>query len=1324
MHKTLKSRIRNTGFILLMALLGALSSGQSVLASQDAAPLHAVPAINFWIDPLERIMIGETFDFVIVVDETTAGEGYRPFVDLLFPTNGADGAAGTDTPDGISFVLAQYEGISLNAVSLVFPDADGADSPGTTGCVSHPFAFDTNGVALQICGTAGDTLVVLELPFSSITVDTPELWIVVTAQVSVLADVDVELSIKSRTGYAFGSDPLNNPCCDAVILSHSANDGTGWPVLSVVPKVVHIEKTYDGPVECPYLNPIDPGIVELDECPYMNIKPVFETVTGPNYARQYTLTVDVAAGQTVTDLDITDLFPNNLAFISVVLVNPASGAIVDSPTVGVAANPPDNDLIVNFPSVTGTAQVVVSFFAPEFDADGVPVLDPNTGNESLASNIAYAVGDWIPVDPRDPGGPDNAKYNGPCPDCVVLHKVHLRSLAVQKTVTIVNDTGTAGYSPGDRLKYTLDFQVSDYFSFGNLILDDTLYDGQRIDLTPGFLPTYSVSDRNTSLVNSAFTYTVYPNGSTPPAAPIPGDDLIIDETGIQGTGPGVVSDGTDGETLLRFFLSRAMLNQAEADGILEGGEAVSLAGPAFGTITFNAIIQEDYSDSYPSGDASVDHGDKLINAVVIDGSIRENGNITNTLGAESNNSDVLFEIPHGNVDKTVYAVNGNTTFTPEIQPQDTITFRLTYNLPNSDSDLLTLIDYLPMPIFGVGEVTTFNDVISAVPPAAGQAQFGPTETLRTLLGAGVVPTMSGAGAVNTLTFAYAPFDDPTDTTSKIDILYTVTMSDDPYPNGLTISNLIYALEDTTNYHVHDDVAIAPFVLKEPGINLSKGVVAGISDTAIYMPNPPSPVPFNPPGSAQPWNGTIPSGDQDPGTPLIDSDVWGIRGGDIFTFAVVLENLGDSTLGAFDISVKDTFPANMQVPAGGLNLQVRRGDGVALTHTPVGAALIDPSGFFDDGILIDDSVDGLTGAAEVYDPSSGRNIIVITYDLQVVESIPNGTEIINTATLMSYAGTNGGPNHVGATPTGNIHTDDALVTTSLRWTVTPPPGSLPDGSVISILETNPNIGLSFGSGVERVGVPANIRIYDPQGIELHEFNVPMLVCYYYSDADLAQAGGNPGNMTINTAANGASAWQALGTTAYPSEKRICADVYHFSLFIVTVPLLPATGFAPDQITERMPQPEEKSYAAYGDMRLEIPKIHVDIPIVGVPKLASGWDLSWLNGEAGYLAGTAFPTWEGNTALTAHVYDADGNPGPFAQLSSLQYGDRFTIRHLGLRYTYEVRSVRQVAPDDLRVLSHETYDWVTLLTCKGYDEDSGLYALRTAVRAVLVIVQADN
>ncbi|MBC8496038.1 MAG: hypothetical protein H8D37_00110 [Chloroflexi bacterium] len=58
----------------------------------------------------------------------------------------------------------------------------------------------------------------------------------------------------------------------------------------------------------------------------------------------------------------------------------------------------------------------------------------------------------------------------------------------------------------------------------------------------------------------------------------------------------------------------------------------------------------------------------------------------------------------------------------------------------------------------------------------------------------------------------------------------------------------------------------------------------------------------------------------------------------------------------------------------------------------------------------------------------------------------------------------------------------------------------------------------------------------------------------------------------------------------------------------------------------------------------------------------------------------------------------------------HGGQIIIHAWGQKHVYEVRA-----------LPHEDYDALTLITCQGFDESSGEYGWRLAVRAVLIDVE---
>jgi LPXTG-site transpeptidase (sortase) family protein len=151
-------------------------------------------------------------------------------------------------------------------------------------------------------------------------------------------------------------------------------------------------------------------------------------------------------------------------------------------------------------------------------------------------------------------------------------------------------------------------------------------------------------------------------------------------------------------------------------------------------------------------------------------------------------------------------------------------------------------------------------------------------------------------------------------------------------------------------------------------------------------------------------------------------------------------------------------------------------------------------------------------------------------------------------------------------------------------------------------------------------------------------------------------------------------------------------------------LPATGFTPNRLTSLPEQPANSAYAAFGDIWLEIPSQGIKTSIVGVPQSPDNtWDVTWLGNDTGWLNGTAFPTWNGNSVLTAHVTNANGLPGPFANLKELKYGEQIIVHLFGGRYIFEVRDSKMARPysTNFAFESLKDHSYLTLITCQGYN-----------------------
>ncbi len=304
----------------------------------------------------------------------------------------------------------------------------------------------------------------------------------------------------------------------------------------------------------------------------------------------------------------------------------------------------------------------------------------------------------------------------------------------------------------------------------------------------------------------------------------------------------------------------------------------------------------------------------------------------------------------------------------------------------------------------------------------------------------------------------------------------------------------------------------------------------------------------------------------------------------------------------------------------------------------------------------------------------------------------------------------------------------------HWSAAEGSGNVPPGVLTSMSDAIGSGPASLPALAARWNYTIDLSLfYGNQAVTgLTDAGLP--VCFYLSLSDRLNAGNDISRLAIGTSHDGAD-WTLLATTRDNNASTICALADQFSLFDVfllppaaenasTPSPLPATGFPHVPGIVLPLQPFEKAYAAYDGLTLEIPTLGVSAPIIGVPQTSGGWDVTWLGSSAGWLDGSAFPTWTGNSVITGHVWNASNTPGIFANLEKLRFGARVKIHAFGQVYTYEVRDNFIISPSGYNsVFRHEDRAWITLVTCDGYDSATGTYRWRTVVRAVLVDVSEE-
>jgi fimbrial isopeptide formation D2 family protein/uncharacterized repeat protein (TIGR01451 family) len=730
MHR--RSRLASLFLVLAVtaASLGLLASN-AVFAGGNPLPVATVNNATG--------LIGETVTLTVTFDNASTGTGdqtgYGPYIDLFLDTTGPDGAPSFD---GLvtTGMRATYLGQPLPGMEVI---------PITGSTYVHPLTGQT--LSVPGYGTRfqnGDTIVVLTLPFGSFTNTQPPAPINVSLRISNLADLGTPLPVTAVAGFRYGADPLDNPGADPPLRQTTPSDA------DVTPTLWTLTKTYLGPED--------------------------ETATGRNYPRRYRLDVDIADGQPVTNLQITDVLANSMritgntaAQMSARLYNtPGVPTEVFNPAnLSGAATPaaPGGTLIYSFGNKTGVQGIDASFefefYIPRDTSAATPTVPQGT-DSTFANNTGSSSAAWTPIDTRDT----------PTPITITLppnaHTLQQHSLATQKSVTPVDrntlapTTGGAIIPGSTLLRYDIDFQVSDYFAVQNVYLEDIISDGQRL-----FVRTSGITSTVPTLqVENAYVTGASPTRTTIAAAPFSGTGVItyqerfttrstpLSDPTSPPSGPVFTiltpAPSVSGTTYVRFDISQELIARG-VSGRLVGGDIPNaggapqnnnppLFGPTRGRITFYTEVKDEFSDDFPSGDRSVDQLDILRNTVPqIRGEQINTTTINNptptVIGQATDDTAASVELPIGDRSKTLYALNGQTTNLGDpvtVQPGDLVTYRLTYRLPISSFENVQFIDFPPLPVFPVPDRLFFD--ASAAPgtvPGANMVSRGPGDTYLT-----------------------------------------------------------------------------------------------------------------------------------------------------------------------------------------------------------------------------------------------------------------------------------------------------------------------------------------------------------------------------------------------------------------------------------------------------------------------------------------------------------------------------------------------------------------------------------------------------------------
>jgi uncharacterized repeat protein (TIGR01451 family)/fimbrial isopeptide formation D2 family protein len=917
-----------------------------------------VPDADVLIDQSQDFLLNEEFNFAVDFEnastEPTAA-GYQPYVDVVVEagvnitsTSGATQIGSTlywDATDG------QWEDVADGSGAVVS---------------EHPLT----ALALAPGGSDGDQLLIFEYPFGSFVPGQPAGLINFTAELDPdigtnlgnAAEVGTALNISATGGFARGADQNVNPDADPPLIGCA-------DVETITPAIIELVKTTDQAEN--------------------------EVTTGENYPVTFILELDVADGQTVTNVNISDSFPAGFIITAPVTVTTATGATPDG-TSDLDAS--DGSFSVDFATFTAAAGDDIVDITVEYTGyfdDSIPDNNGNNNDDVLWENDSVASVDF-----------EGSTYVDDEADTDI--EIELGLLKVQKSVSVLTDPGNNGATSGDTLLYRFDFQVSDYTSFKDLLFYDVLGDGlEIIPLTAQYTITESSEVGGGISGNFAAGNEYVLVGGQPPPFTFPA-----------GTSPGAF------ETGVVFDLSNQLIADA-SNGVLVGdlADGVNSGVATTGFITFQARILQNFRDA-GVGDISVDISDVLNNDVVIEGTATDPTGIEDR-DQERDTSAASIQSDGGEVTKELIAIEG-VVGDETVGTGESVTYRLRFEVPTADLENFTLTDYLPLPVFDVANNAsglvfdagnTFDpNNPAAFIPASGTAVFTTEHNLASFTGvqAGgefATPMISVNPNSNSYEFNFGTFDSVDEGSAVVDIVFTLDTEEVFIADGLFLTNQTLAQFNDTSSEGFSEQDIVMIGISAPEIEVTKSVVS-VDRTDLIDPE--AGYGFQDPGNAGiPFTAPITTAsllaDE------IDSDLTGIDAGDAVKFAIVIHNTG--SLDAHDILISDVLPAaGYDLPnAGNINLQIYSGDGTLLS-TPnaaldlfsTGIRITDPAGSAPVGALgAGVSDQGTSDPSDDVDNATGSNVIIITYDLIAADDIQAATAQTNTASLDEYAGQEGG-----------------------------------------------------------------------------------------------------------------------------------------------------------------------------------------------------------------------------------------------------------------------------------------------------------------------------
>ena len=681
------------------------------------------------------VFINESFNFQMVFKNLGDATGFQPYIQLI-------------APDELTHFTVSYSNRKIVPIKVGVFNESTYDN--TTGLYTLRDPFTKK----EVHGPANNTFYILQYPLGSFTVDAPDAVLNITSGIGVL-EIGKLLNFTVTPVFRYGNSPIDDPVNYPPIYGETV---TGW---------------------------VNPVVVKIDKSSSLN---EHETATGSNFPFSYFVNINIANGAKIENITITDVIPSDVMYLGSPVLYDSKGRVIDSGLYTIeepAGNKTGGKLILKLKEAVGdlsTTSITLKYkaYAPEFDnstGDNITIINSETGEGIAAASTVDMNYTYV-----------NDTYNASN-----SYSIYLKSLATQKYSEILTGSGQLHpIVPHNLIVYKIDFEISDYFAFDDLVIYDK-FDTHKVGSAQKFLSEYE------------------------PVLSIYGKTYELNESYYS-----VVSLGDIDESVT-FYISK-FLKDNNISTSLKGGYYTNRSvnqGAMVGSLNFVAKVIIHYSNG-----SSVVSNDLVINH------IKTSATVLNTFNTVSDNSYTQLRVPSVTLKKDIIAVDGeiiNVTDFYKVYPGQNITFVLDIHFPTGSVNDFIVTDFLPIPLFNLKGFNLVNSTTGVIPKCGYWAYANDSGFLHDEnTGKVIVPKIGIDTFNNALSFNFGNTLDNLAHPVDVRLWFTFQVSSEPMADQLNLANLAEMKFKDSIDVVYASSNIVLMLTNEPELKITKYV----NDTKI------------------------------------------------------------------------------------------------------------------------------------------------------------------------------------------------------------------------------------------------------------------------------------------------------------------------------------------------------------------------------------------------------------------------------------------------------------------------------------------------------------